>query len=97
MQDRDVIENVISHHFIKGGIMRKPVYYAYVTQETQPDLQGDKNTYWTKVGVAFSHNGKSGLNIVLTPGIAVSGKLVLLEPREDNNPPQSTVPGETAL
>ncbi|MEC3929561.1 hypothetical protein VOF79_25945, partial [Citrobacter braakii] len=30
-------------------------------------------------------------------GIAVSGKLVLLEPREDNNPPQSTVPGETAL
>lgn len=50
-----------------------------------------------KVGVAFSHNGKSGLNIVLTPGIAVSGKLVLLEPREDNNPPQSTVPGETAL
>ncbi|AYL59505.1 MULTISPECIES: hypothetical protein [Enterobacteriaceae] len=77
--------------------MRKPVYYAYVTQETQPDLQGDKNTYWTKVGVAFSHNGKSGLNIVLTPGIAVSGKLVLLEPREDNNPPQSTVPGETAL
>lgn len=97
MQDRDVIENVISHHFIKGGIMRKPVYYAYVTQETQPDLQGDKNTYWTKVGVAFSHNGKSGLNIVLTPGIAVSGKLVLLDPREDNNPPQSTVPGETAL
>ena len=92
-----MIENVISHHFIKGDIMRKPVYYAYVTQETQPDLQGDKNTYWTKVGVAFSHNGKSGLNIVLTPGIAVSGKLVLLEPREDNNPPQSTVPGETAL
>ena len=92
-----MIENVISHHFIKGGIMRKPVYYAYVTQETQPDLQGDKNTYWTKVGVAFSHNGKSALNIVLTPGIAVSGKLVLLEPREDNNPPQSTVPGETAL
>ena len=77
--------------------MRKPVYYAYVTQETQPDLQGDKNTYWTKVGVAFSHNGKSGLNIVLTPGIAVSGKLVQHEPPEDNNPPQSTVPGETAL
>ena len=65
--------------------MRKPVYYAYVTQETQPDLQGDKNTYWTKVGVAFSHNGKSGLNIVLIPGIAVSGRLVLLEPREDSD------------
>jgi hypothetical protein len=43
---------------------------------------GRKNTYWTKVGVAFAHNGKPGLNIVLTPGIAVSGRLVLLEPRK---------------
>lgn len=77
--------------------MRKPVYYAYVAQESQPDAQGEKNTYWTKVGVAFAHHGKAGLNIVLTPGIAVSGKLVLLEPREDNNPPQSAEPGEMAL
>jgi hypothetical protein len=33
----------------------------------------------------FAHNGKPGLNIVLTPGIAVSGRLVLLEPREDGD------------
>ncbi|HBR2683288.1 hypothetical protein U4P19_00160 [Klebsiella pneumoniae] len=77
--------------------MRKPVYNVYVAQESQPDSQGEKNTYWTKVGVAFSHNGKPGLNIFLTPGIAVSGKLVLLEPREDNNPPHSAEPGETTL
>lgn len=82
---------------LKGDIMRKPVYYAYVTQESQPDSQGEKNTWWIKVGVAFAHHGKPGLNIVLTPGIAVSGKLVLLESREDNNPPQSAEPGETAL
>lgn len=81
---------------LKGDIMRKPVYYAYVTQESQPDSQGEKNTWWTKVGVAFAHHGKPGLNIVLTPGIAVSGKLVLLESREDNNPPQSAEPVETA-
>ncbi|HHX3459707.1 TPA: hypothetical protein ACU9NH_002670 [Citrobacter freundii] len=76
--------------------MRKPDYYAYVAQESQPDTQGEKNTYWTKVGVAFAHHGKDGLNIVLTPGIAVSGKLVLLEPREENSPQQSTAPVETA-
>lgn len=64
--------------------MRKPNYNVYVTQETQPDENGEKNTYWTKVGVAFAHNGKPGLNIMLTPGIAVSGKLVLLEPKDDN-------------
>ncbi|WP_233968923.1 hypothetical protein [Pectobacterium polaris] len=55
--------------------MRKPTYHVFVTQESQPDTSREKNTYWTKVGVAFAHNGKPGLNIVLTPGIAVSGKL----------------------
>ena len=65
--------------------MRKPIYHVFVTQESQPDAQGEKNTYWTKVGVAFSHNCKPGLNIVLIPGIAVSGRLVLLEPREESD------------
>ncbi|ARD51825.1 TPA: hypothetical protein ONC27_003643 [Enterobacter asburiae] len=65
--------------------MRKPVYHVFVTQESQPNAQGEKNTYWTKVGVGFAHNGKPGLNIVLIPGIAVSGRLVLLEPREDSD------------
>lgn len=48
--------------------MRKPVYHVFVTQESQPNAQGEKNTYWTKVGVAFAHNGKPGLNIVLISG-----------------------------
>ena len=65
--------------------MRKPTYHVFVTQESQPDSQGEKNTYWTKVGVAFAHNGKPGPNIVLIPGIAVSGRLVLLEPREESD------------
>ena len=69
--------------------MRKPIYHVFVTQESQPDAQGEINTYWTRVGVAFAHNGKPGLNIVLTPGIAVSGKLVLLEPKDDSDIPQA--------
>ncbi|MFQ6287421.1 hypothetical protein ACLMPM_18805 [Yersinia enterocolitica] len=69
--------------------MRKPTYHVFVTQENQPNSNGEKNTYWTKVGVAFAHNGKPGLNIVLTPGIAVSGKLVLLEPKDDSDIPQA--------
>lgn len=70
--------------------MRKPIYQVFVTQESQPDAQGEKNTYWTRVGVAFAHNGKPGLNIVLIPGIAVSGRLVLVEPKEDSDVPQAT-------
>ncbi|MFP1848639.1 hypothetical protein ACLED8_06705 [Lonsdalea quercina] len=69
--------------------MRKPTYHVFITQESQPNTSREKNTYWTKVGVAFVHNGKSGLNIVLTPGIAVSGKLVLLEPKDDSDTPQA--------
>ncbi|TKJ85797.1 hypothetical protein [Erwinia persicina] len=72
--------------------MRKPIYHVFVTQESQPDAQGEINTYWTRVGVAFAHNGKSGLNIMLTPGIAISGKLVLLEPRDDGDATQDTHP-----
>ncbi|EKN6249106.1 hypothetical protein DVQ44_14020 [Yersinia enterocolitica] len=72
--------------------MRKPIYHVFVTQESQPDLQGEINTWWTKVGVAFAHHGKPGLNVVLTPGIAVSGKLVLLEPRDDGDATQDTEP-----
>ncbi|EEE0988491.1 hypothetical protein RC180_003449 [Salmonella enterica] len=64
--------------------MRKPVYHVFITHETQPDENSEKNTYWTKIGAAFAHNSKPGLNIVLTPGIAVSGKLVLLEPKDDS-------------
>lgn len=72
--------------------MRKPIYHVFVTQESQPDPQGEKSTWWTKVGVAFAHHGKPGLNVVLTPGIAVSGKLVLLEPRDDGDATQATQP-----
>jgi hypothetical protein len=62
--------------------MKKPTYHVWITQESQPESGGEKITYWTKVGAAFSHNGKPGLNIIITPGISVSGKLVLLEPKE---------------
>ena len=70
--------------------MRKPIYHVFVTQESRPDPEGETNTWWTKVGVAFAHHGKPGLNVVLTPGIAVSGKLVLLEPRDDGDATQDT-------
>jgi hypothetical protein len=58
MQNRDVIVLFFHGYFIKGNTMRKPNYHVFITQESQPDAQGEKNTYWTRVGVAFAHNGK---------------------------------------
>ncbi|CED78964.1 hypothetical protein [Candidatus Williamhamiltonella defendens] len=63
--------------------MSKPTFNVYVTEETDLTSEVEKKTYWTKVGVAFRHKEKPGLNILLTHGIAVSGKLVLLEPKEE--------------
>ncbi|MCV6862058.1 hypothetical protein MZC50_09125 [Yersinia pestis subsp. pestis] len=70
--------------------MRKPAFNVYITNEIESN--GEKRTYWTRIGAAFSHNDNPGFNIVLTPGISVSGKLVLLEPKiepkdEESSPP----------
>ncbi|BGI51677.1 hypothetical protein Rin_00019870 [Candidatus Regiella insecticola 5.15] len=69
--------------------MSKPTFNVYITEETDFTSEVEKKTYWTKVGVAFRHKEKPGLNILLTPGIAVSGKLVLLEPKEEAVPTQA--------
>lgn len=63
--------------------MSKPAFHVYIVNETETN--GEKRTYWTKVGAAFSHNGQSGYNIALTPGISVSGKLVLIEPKDKDD------------
>jgi hypothetical protein len=40
-------------------------------------------TYWTKVGVAFPHNEGKGFNVIIAPNISVSGKLVVMEDKEE--------------
>lgn len=59
--------------------MPNPKYNAYVTHEYEQN--GEKKTFWTKIGVVFE-NRNNGLNLTIVPGISVSGKIVLLEPRE---------------
>lgn len=44
---------------------------------------GQKKTRWTKVGVGFPNQDGKGLNLVIEPGLSVSGNLVvrLYEPK----------------
>ncbi len=58
----------------------KPDYEAYLV-----DGEGDK-AFWTKVGAAWKHDDTEGLNIVFTPGLAVSGKIVLRKPNPRARP-----------
>ncbi len=57
----------------------KPDYNVSVTEEVQG------KTYWHRVGVAWKHKEKDGLNIHLHPGISVSGKLVLTTPKQQDS------------
>ena len=57
-------------------------YDALVAHEYGPE--DDRKTHWTRVGAGFSNADGKGINIELTPGSAVSGRLVLrvYEPKD---------------
>ena len=57
-------------------------YMNVFVQETFKKDGKEKSNY-TKVGVAFPHSKGEGMNLKITPGIAVSGELVLFPPKED--------------
>ncbi|WP_080931902.1 hypothetical protein [Xanthomonas albilineans] len=38
---------------------------------------GSEQTHWTEVGIAFPHRSGEGFNLVIRPGLAVSGTIVL--------------------
>ena len=48
---------------------------------------GVTKTYWTKVGAAWPHKDGKGLTVSISPGISVSGRIVLREWTEEQ--PQS--------
>ena len=58
--------------------MAKPVFHAYSIREYEKD--GKKDSFWTKVGVAFPHEDGKGFNIVLDC-VPLDGKIALREPR----------------
>jgi len=54
---------------------KKPTMNAYIVNKNEST--GD--AFWTKVGVLFEHEDDKGFNLVLTPGLSVSGRLVIRE------------------
>ncbi len=62
--------------------MAKPFVVSVVNE--LPEREGEeKRNYWTRVGVAFPHRQGGGFNVEITPGLSVSGKLVIMPPKED--------------
>jgi len=40
-----------------------------------------RKSIWTRIGAAWPNDDGRGFNIVIAPGLAVSGKIVLREPK----------------
>jgi hypothetical protein len=61
---------------------QKVRYDALIAHEYGPE--DDRKTHWTRVGAAFGSSDGKGINVELTPGISVGGRLVLrvYEPKE---------------
>lgn len=54
----------------------KPTHRAYVVPETEKG--SDKKSHWTEVGAVWPHGKGGGFDLVLPPGLAVTGRVVCM-------------------
>lgn len=54
---------------------RKPTHDAFAVAGT------GRNSTWTRIGAAWPNDDGKGFNIVIAPGLSVSGKIVSREPK----------------
>ena len=65
---------------MSGG---RPTHKAFVVEDRDGD-EGEEKPFWTRVGSAWPNKDSKGYNIVIAPGIAVSGRIVLREYTDDD-------------
>jgi hypothetical protein len=59
----------------------RPSHVAYVV--TDKEGASDKG-FWRPVGVVWQHKNGNGFDLVLYDQLAVSGRIVCVEPKDDN-------------
>jgi len=60
----------------------KPTHRAYVVTEAKPGT--DQKSRWHEVGVIWPHKNGKGFDLVIPPGISLSGRIVCTEPKTDD-------------
>ena len=60
---------------------------VYVVEEFEAGGEQRKN--YTQVGKLFRHNKGEGFNLLIQPGIAVSGELVVFPPKPKDDKPDA--------
>jgi type IV secretory pathway TraG/TraD family ATPase VirD4 len=61
---------------------KQPSHRAFVV--TEPKQGSDQKGRWYEVGVIWPHKSGKGFDLVVHPGISVSGRIVCTEPKSDN-------------
>ena len=62
----------------------KPTHYAYVVIDAKEGT-GTK-AQWHRVGAVWPHTKGNGFDLVIPPGISLSGRIVCTEPKEQQQP-----------
>ena len=64
------------------GLSAKPALEAFVVKEGKDD---NDPGFWTKVGAAWPTRDNKGFTLTIVDGISVSGRLVLLPPKSEDD------------
>jgi hypothetical protein len=60
--------------------MSKPTHKAHIIVE--PKEGSDRKPTWVEVGAVWPHKNGNGFDVVIPPGISVSGRIVCTVPKE---------------
>jgi hypothetical protein len=63
---------------------RQPTHTAYVV--TKPDEGSDRKAQWYPVGAVWPHQNGKGFDLVIPPGVTLSGRIVCTERKKDEQP-----------
>ncbi|MHC2338185.1 MULTISPECIES: hypothetical protein [unclassified Bradyrhizobium] len=67
---------VLSHLWLcDNAILR------FIVNATMRFCDDGRKSTWTRIGAAWPNEDGKGFNIVIAPGVAVSGRIVLREPK----------------
>ena len=58
----------------------KPSHTAYIVSE--PSEGADRKSIWHPIGTVWSHKNGDGFDLVLPPGVTVSGRIVCTKRKE---------------
>ncbi|MBS0448496.1 MAG: hypothetical protein JSR59_21450 [Proteobacteria bacterium] len=64
--------------------MSKPTHRAYIVESTPEG--SERKSRWTEVGAVWPHRSGHGFDLVLPAGLAVSGRIVCVAPKDASEP-----------